>query len=996
MTMWTIQEFTDSLDSYGARIVKLIAPPPVTPLSTNPALIPQGQSSLNVTVSGVAAGGRGFYDPGPGFGCRLAASIGGGIAINSVVYNNPTSITLNISTVGALTGSKSISVTNPDGQSATGGLLTVGLPGSCSFTLDSTTQSFSSAGGTGNLNVATAGGCAWTAISNDSWITVTSGGGGVGNGTITYSVANNPGGASRNGTMTIGGVVFIVTQNGTGLCNFSIAPTSQNFVVGGGTGSVSVTADAGCAWTATSNAAFITITSGSSGTGNGAVNYSVSANPTTSIRTGTMTIAGLTFTVTQNPVPCSFTILPTSQTFAAGGGTGNVAVTTQTGCVWSASSNDSWITIVSGAGTGSGTVNYSVASNSSINPRSGTMTIAGLTFNVMQNGATCAFTISPVSQSFSAGGGSGSIGITALAGCAWTAVSNDSWISITSGASGSGSGTANYSVSSNTSGAPRSGTLTVAGQTFTVTQASQACTFSITPTSGLFESSGGSAGVSVVAPGGCGWTAVSNSPWITVTSGAGGSGNGTVAYSVAVNGTVDPRVGTLTVAGQTVTVTQSGVTCVTAISPLTASIGAGGETANIAVTAPFNCNWTATSNASWINISANASGSGNKTIKYNVAPNSGPFRTGTVTIRGRLHTVIQAGTGGGPCTFSITPSNQNFGSGGGNSTVSVTSQTGCAWTAISNVPWVTITAGSSGLGSGTVNYSVAANIATSSRSGSMTVAGQTFTVTQDPAASSCTFTILPTSQNFISSGGTGSVSVTTQGGCAWTAVSNAGFVTITSGAAGTGSGTVNYSVSANTGIPRMGSITIAGQTFTVTQDAAPAPCTFSIAPMSQSFASGGGSGSVAVTTQAGCAWTATSNAPWITITSGSSGTDSGGVNYSVATNPSTSSRMGTLTAAGQTFTVTQSGVSSGCSFSISPSSKAFLAAAGASTVNVTVVAGSGCTWTAVSNVPWITVTSGSNGSGNGIVGYSVSANTSGASRTGTMTIAGSIFTVKQQ
>ena len=96
MTMWTIQEFTDSLDSYGARIVKLIAPPPVTPLSANPALIPQGLSSLNVTVSGVAAAGRGFYDPGPGFGCRLAASIGGGIAINSVVYNSPTSITLNV------------------------------------------------------------------------------------------------------------------------------------------------------------------------------------------------------------------------------------------------------------------------------------------------------------------------------------------------------------------------------------------------------------------------------------------------------------------------------------------------------------------------------------------------------------------------------------------------------------------------------------------------------------------------------------------------------------------------------------------------------------------------------------------------------------------------------------------------------------------------------------------------------------------------------------
>ena len=48
-----------------------------------------------------------------------------------------------------------------------------------------------------------------------------------------------------------------------------------------------------------SNATFITITAGSSGTGNGTVSYSVAANTGTASRNGTMTIAGLTFTVTQ-------------------------------------------------------------------------------------------------------------------------------------------------------------------------------------------------------------------------------------------------------------------------------------------------------------------------------------------------------------------------------------------------------------------------------------------------------------------------------------------------------------------------------------------------------------------------------------------------------------------------------------------------------------------------------------------------------------------------
>ena len=90
----------------------------------------------------------------------------------------------------------------------------------------------------------------------------------------------------------------------------------------------------------------------------------------------------------------------------------------------------------------------------------------------------------------------------------------------------------------------------------------------------------------------------------------------------------------------------------------------------------------------------------------------------------------------------------------------------------------------------------------------------------------CTFSISPTSANYPAAGGTGSVSVTTSASCNWTAVSNNSFVTITSGASGTGSGTVNYSVAANTvATPRNGSMTIAGNNFAVTQDAASSGCT---------------------------------------------------------------------------------------------------------------------------------------------------------------------------
>ncbi|MDQ3010585.1 MAG: beta galactosidase jelly roll domain-containing protein, partial [Acidobacteriota bacterium] len=88
---------------------------------------------------------------------------------------------------------------------------------------------------------------------------------------------------------------------------------------------------------------------------------------------------------------------------------------------------------------------------------------------------------------------------------------------------------------------------------------------------------------------------------------------------------------------------------------------------------------------------------------------------------------------------------------------------------------------------------------------------------------------------------------------------------------------------------------------------APPACSYSISPTNQSFSASGGSSSVSVTTTSACGWTASSNASWITLTSGFSGNGNGTVFYSVSSNTSTSQRTGTLTIAGQTYTVTQAG-----------------------------------------------------------------------------------------
>jgi PKD repeat protein len=86
-----------------------------------------------------------------------------------------------------------------------------------------------------------------------------------------------------------------------------------------------------------------------------------------------------------------------------------------------------------------------------------------------------------------------------------------------------------------------------------------------------------------------------------------------------------------------------------------------------------------------------------------------------------------------PCTFPLSATNASFGDFGGNGTVTVTPYTNvCAWTATSNDSWIQIAGGSvSATGSLVIAYTVLSNTTTTnSRTGTMTIAGQTFTVTQ--------------------------------------------------------------------------------------------------------------------------------------------------------------------------------------------------------------------------------------------------------------------------
>ncbi len=841
----------------------------------------------------------------------------------------------------------------------------------CSVTFDTPQSPVPAAGGPGSIVVKTERECQWTAQPDVSWLSITAGSSGQGDGSVQFTASANGDPVARSGGIMLNGLRAQVTQAAAD-CRLDLSQSGASFPQAGGTGTVDVRASSQlCTWTTASDSDWIAITSGASGKGSAPVAFTVA--PTTGPpRTGTLTIAGVRFSVTQSE-GCTYAIAPTAYNATPAGGSTVIAVTAGAGCPWTALSNANWVTVSPESGAGPGTVSITVAPTSGP-PRTGMLTVAGQTFTVTQS-AGCTADVSPLSHTADSGGGTRSVTVNTGAGCPWAAVSNASWLTITGGASGSGSGTVTFSIAS-TSGPARSGTLTIAGQTVTVTQG-QGCTLAISPDTQSIPSAGGNGAVSVTGGAGCPWTASSNASWITIAAGsASGSGNGTVNFTVAAtNG--PGRAGTMTIAGKTFTVNQ-GQGCSFTLSSQSATAPAGGASGSFDVRTADGCAWSASPDDSWLSITAGATGTGNGTVRYTASANAGPQRSGTIKAGGHTFTVNQdAG-----CTYSIAPTSQNAGAGGGNAAVTVTAPGGCSWSASSNASWIGVSSGGSGSGNGTVQLVIAAS-SDPARSGTATIAGQTFTVNQ---ASGCTVGIAPTSQTMTAAGGTGSFNVTASGSCGWTATPNMPWISVTGGASGSGNGTVQFSVAPNTGGARSGAITAAGQTFTITQDAG---CSYSVTPDTIPVGAPGGSPTVAIATANECTWAATSNVPWIAITIGASGTGNGTSQLDVQANTGPA-RNGTATVAGRTVTVNQD---SGCTYSIAPTSQPVAVGGGPGTVTVTT--GAGCTWAATSNATWIKITAGESGAGGGPVQFTVDPNATGAARDGTLTIAGQPFTVSQ-
>jgi hypothetical protein len=268
------------------------------------------------------------------------------------------------------------------------------------------------------------------------------------------------------------------------------------------------------------------------------------------------------------------------------------------------------------------------------------------TFTLDVSNVPCAYTVTAAPLALSAAGGLVRVLVdTNRASCSWAVTSGAVWAApVNHTPPAYGDGAVDVAVAANASAQPRSTVVTVAGSSFTLTQAgASVCTYGLTPASQALGSPGGTAAVSVTATGsGCGtWTVSSGAQWLSVTSGATGTGAGTVALAVAPNTGEAARTATLTLqpGGATAALTQAGASpCQYTVAPDRLAFGAAGGARALSVQTAGGagqCAWSlAFAGApSWLALSTTG-GFGNGAVTVTASDNSaGAPRSATLVLR---------------------------------------------------------------------------------------------------------------------------------------------------------------------------------------------------------------------------------------------------------------------------------------------------------------------------------------------------------------------------
>ena len=583
---------------------------------------------------------------------------------------------------------------------------------------------------------------AWTVVSDQSWCTVTPSG--TGNGTITANYTVNALTTSRvaNITTTVTGltpVVVTVTQAGTAP-TLSVTPGNQN-VPATPAGSTPFTVTSNSSWTVVSDQTWCTVTPSGSGNGTITANYIINPLTTSRVANITTTVTGLTpvvVTVTQAGAAPTLSVTPPNQNVPATPA-GSTPFTVTSNSSWTVVSDQTWCTVTpSGSGNGTITANYTINPLTTSRVANITTTVTGLTpvvVTVTQAGAVPTLTVTPPNQDVPASP-AGTTSFAVTSNSSWTAVSNQTWCTVTPSGSGNGTIVATYAENVLLSGRVASITVTVSGipaVIVTVTQDGATPTLIVTPPNQNVPASAGSTSFAVTSN--SSWTVTSNQTWCTVTPS--GTGNGTITANYSDNGLTSARIATITVTvsgipSVDVTVTQAGTAPSLIVSPSNQDVTSPAGTTSFTVTTTAST-WTAVCDMPWCTVTP--SGSGNGTILATYDENTSTVtRMATITVSAsglpsQTSTVTQFGAA---ATLSVTPPNQNVTTPAGSTNFNVTSNS--SWTVSSDQTWCTPTP--SGTGDGTIMAAYMENTLVSPRISTLTVMVSgltpvTVSVTQD-------------------------------------------------------------------------------------------------------------------------------------------------------------------------------------------------------------------------------------------------------------------------
>ena len=636
-------------------------------------------------------------------------------------------------------------------------------------------------------------------------------------------------------------------------------------------------------------------------------NHTLTCTFGTNVLTKTLNVTALDFFVQPAPNPPmakdnNVSIQQDTFHFAVGGG-GKGIVTSGSG-TWSAAVSDPWITLNATSGNVGYPVAYTVSANTNVEQRTGYVYVSGWVHTVTQDGV--GGTISPENREFEHQGGSGTIAVTAANKMVWQARPNVDWLSVTP-TSGAGVGSVTYQVAPYNEVATRQGTLTVAGNTFTVFQYGRRMKLDSYSVTKDYETHVIPVTVNALAI--TQWSVTPKNSWISVVDAGNGHGGDLVTIAIAENPSYKARTGTVTIGTETFTVTQQGRPTEALdfnVDPVYTTASVDGANGRISVTATPDLPWTATSGANWITVyAATANGAGTRNIVYVASPNPTlSQRTGTVTVTpeaasgmaAKTHTVTQ------PAAQSALSSNgYEFEASGEPCSVEVSVANIVQWGISESLDWITVNGSTSRTGPGTVVLQAAANDTVYPRSGTVKIAGKNFSVSQKARG----VELEHDTMLFGTEGGDDSISIHPDGNVSWTAVSSdPTWITIFQGDSGTGDGEIMYIVSpyVGDGGARTGWITVGDKKVYITQRA----YDLNIEPNGTNVVGNAGAGEFGVSASIGDVWTAMVTEPWITVVDGyDAGTGNGVVRFIYTENDTGKTRIGKIIVNGEVYTLTQ-------------------------------------------------------------------------------------------